>query len=92
MKAQTTDGLGIDSSARALQSMQWNCSLAIRERAILCFVNRYFTIWGVLVLLNFTHFSRERSETGSLGGTKSEVWIGIFNVKAWKTTTKSGAH
>ena len=37
-------------------------------------------IRGVLVLLNFSHFSSERKETGSLGVTES------FSVKAWKTT------
>ena len=31
-------------------------------------------------------FSPERKETGSLGATESEVWIGNFSVKAWKTT------
>ena len=41
---------------------------------------------GVLVFLKFGQFSPERKETGSLGTTESEVWIGNFNVKAWKTT------
>ena len=42
--------------------------------------------WGVLIFLKFGHFSRELKETGSSGATESEVWIGNFNVKAWKTT------
>ena len=29
--------------------------------------------WGVLVLLKFSHFSPERTQTGSLGATESEV-------------------
>ena len=33
----------------------------------------YEEIWGVLVFLNFPHFSPERKENGSLGATKSEV-------------------
>ena len=37
----------------------------------------------ILVLVNF---SPECAETGCLGATESEVWIGNFNVKAWKTT------
>ena len=53
-------------------------------------------IMGVLVFLNFSHFSPELKETGSLGATESEVGIGNFNVKARKTTEhklhKSGAH
>ena len=44
------------------------------------------SILGVLLFLKFGHFSCELKETGSLGGTESEVWIGNFNVKAWKTT------
>ena len=36
--------------------------------------------------LKFGHFSCELKETGSSGSTESEVWIGDFNVKAWKTT------
>ena len=39
---------------------------------------------GVLVFLNFPYFSPERKQTGSFGTTQSEVWIGNFNVKAWK--------
>ena len=45
-----------------------------------------FRFWGVLVFLKILHFSPERKETGGLGATESEVWIGNFNVKAWKTT------
>ena len=41
---------------------------------------------AVLVFLKFWHFSCELEETESLGATESEVWIGNFNVKAWKTT------
>ena len=41
---------------------------------------------GVLVLLRFGQFSCELQKTGSSGATESEVWIGNFNVKAWKTT------
>ena len=40
---------------------------------------------AVLVFMNFSLFPPERKETGSLGATESEVWIGDFNVKAWKT-------
>ena len=43
-------------------------------------------IWGVLVFLKFSHCLPERVETGSLGATKSKVWIGSFKVKARKTT------
>ena len=42
--------------------------------------------WGVLVFLKFRHFSCELKETVSLAATESEVWIGNFNEKAWKTT------
>ena len=41
---------------------------------------------GVLVLLKFWYFSPESAETWSLGAAESEVWIGCFSVKAWKTT------
>ena len=41
---------------------------------------------GVLVLLKVLHFLLKCAKTGSLGATESEVWIGNFNVKAWKTT------
>ena len=41
---------------------------------------------GVLVFLKFGYYSRELKETGSSGATESEIWIGKFNVKAWKTT------
>ena len=41
---------------------------------------------GVLVLLKFGQFLHEHKETGSSGATESGVWIGYFNVKAWKTT------
>ena len=43
-------------------------------------------ILGVLVFLNFGHFSCELKETVISGATKSEIWIGNFNVKARKTT------
>ena len=45
-----------------------------------------FWRWGVLVFLNFWHFSPERTQTGSLGTTESEVWIGNLNIKARKST------
>ena len=34
----------------------------------------------------FPEFSAERKEIGSLSATESEVWIGKFNVREWKTT------
>ena len=40
----------------------------------------------MLVLPNFPHLSAECTETGSANITQSRVWIGNFNVKAWKTT------
>ena len=40
---------------------------------------------GVLVFLKFSHFSHECKQTGSLGATESEVWIGNFYAKASKT-------
>ena len=43
-------------------------------------------LWGVLVFLKFGQFSLELQETESSGATESEVRIGNFNVKAWKTT------
>ena len=43
-------------------------------------------VGDVLVFLNFWHFSPECTQTGSLGTTESEVWIGNLNVKARKTT------
>ena len=38
------------------------------------------------LLLIFLNFSPECAENWSTGATESEVWIGNFNVKAWKTT------
>ena len=40
----------------------------------------------VLVFLKFPHFSPGHKQTGSLGAAGNEVWIGDFNVEAWKTT------
>ena len=58
--------------------------VAVRWQRTLSFEVRLH--WGVLVFMNFSHFSAELKETGSLGATESEVWIGNLNVKAWKTT------
>ena len=46
----------------------------------------FFFTWDVLILLNFWHVLPERTQTWGLGTTESEVWIGNFNVKTWKTT------
>ena len=35
---------------------------------------------------NFDVFDVNSKETGRVGATESEVWIGNLNVKAWKTT------
>ena len=40
----------------------------------------------MLVFPKFSHSSPEPKETWRLGTTESQVWIGNFNVKAWKTT------
>ena len=41
---------------------------------------------GVLVLLKCWQFSSELTKTGSSSATECIVWIGNYNVKAWKTT------
>ena len=43
-------------------------------------------LWGVLVLLNLWQYSANLKETENLGATENELWIGNFNVKAWKNT------
>ena len=55
------------------------CTVSVGSAGTCCFSD-------VLVFLNFWHFSLKLKQTGSLGATESEVWIGNFNVKAWKTT------
>ena len=71
-----------------LKQVQWKMYFF---RPAISFTLRNFIVSAylasvVFVFLKFWHFSPERKETGSLGATGSEVWIGNFNVKAWKTT------
>ena len=41
---------------------------------------------GVFLFLKLWHFSSEGTQSWSLDATESEVWVGNFLVKAWKTT------